>query len=504
LTQDEVREALDLSIGTEGVGKCEQLLERAGVLLRLEPCQNMAVVCINSELPTLVDLIPRQAKVQRRVLRAIEKLVGTRRFELVYFNRRDLLDLADVDAAALARALSQLNALEAFRYIPPFRGRAIHMLKRDVPFHELDIDFDQLERRKAHEYEKLEWMCRFAQTTCCRQQEILHYFGEAASPSCGRCDNCALPGGPACEIRALAGPSDPVLDTARRVLSGVARAKQRVGRQLIAQMLCGSTASNVTRLRLDRLSTYGLLSHLTQDEVIAVVDGLVAAGCLRLEEITVGRPVVQLTEEGERVMRGEDHLPAGLMLPPYIFDKIRRGSALSTQAGAAPTAVSTSANQMREAPPYASGQATNDRSTVAAGTAAPHDVATFEQDEADFETDEPIGRPLSEPDFDEQEPRPDHYWTWRLLYEGYSPRQCAVIRRLEPEDVLDHAVRAAEDGNTVLAQWFLDRKQIAAIERVLGDDPPRQIRPLLKRLPREIRYQHVELVLRCRQSARRV
>ena len=57
LTQDEIKETLSLPIGSDGVGNCEQLLEGAGVLERLIASQNMASVRIDSDLPTLVDLL---------------------------------------------------------------------------------------------------------------------------------------------------------------------------------------------------------------------------------------------------------------------------------------------------------------------------------------------------------------------------------------------------------------------------------------------------------------
>ena len=39
LTQEEVKDALGLSLGNEGIGTCERLLEKAGVLERMEPNQ---------------------------------------------------------------------------------------------------------------------------------------------------------------------------------------------------------------------------------------------------------------------------------------------------------------------------------------------------------------------------------------------------------------------------------------------------------------------------------
>ncbi len=91
------------------------------------------------------------------------------------------------------------------------------------------------------------------------------------------------------------------------VLSGVARTQARFpcGKTLIAQMLCGSGNAKVSKLRLDKLSTFGLLKHLKQSEVVLMIDGLVALRCLEQTEPEPFRPVVQLTEFGSQVMKGQ-------------------------------------------------------------------------------------------------------------------------------------------------------------------------------------------------------
>src|SRR6185312_8909543 len=130
LTQQEIKEALGLQISAEGVGACEQLLEKAGVLERLESRENMARVKVDSNEAMLVDMLPRQAKAQRRLARAIEKIVGAVRFEWVEVSPRDLQAATEMDSAALGRALRELRHLKVFDYIPPFRGRAIRMIER--------------------------------------------------------------------------------------------------------------------------------------------------------------------------------------------------------------------------------------------------------------------------------------------------------------------------------------------------------------------------------------
>ena len=65
------------------------------------------------------------------------------------------------------------------------------------------------------------------------------------------------------------------------VLSGVARTEARFpcGKNLIAQMLCGSGNAKMSKLRLDKLSTFGLLKHLRQPEVTLMIEAL---DCLAL------------------------------------------------------------------------------------------------------------------------------------------------------------------------------------------------------------------------------
>ncbi len=107
LTQDELKQTLGLPIGSDGVGNCEQLLEGAGVLERLIASQNLASVRIDSDLPTLVDLLPKQAKTQRKVLHAVERIVGPRRQELVQFNFRELTVHDELDQTSIAHALAR-------------------------------------------------------------------------------------------------------------------------------------------------------------------------------------------------------------------------------------------------------------------------------------------------------------------------------------------------------------------------------------------------------------
>jgi ATP-dependent DNA helicase RecQ len=87
----------------------------------------------------------------------------------------------------------------------------------------------------------------------------------------------------------------------RKILACSARMGGRFGKGMLAATLRGSRSAKLTQARLDGLSTYGILSGLTQDEILLYVDALVAAGCLHVNAGTY--PTVGITEFGTEVMR---------------------------------------------------------------------------------------------------------------------------------------------------------------------------------------------------------
>ncbi len=190
LTADEIRELIRLPSTPESINSALQILGRTTVLERLEVAGGLAMFRINSRLHSLVDLLPKEANVRRSVLRTVEKAIGDRREEAVYIHPRWLMQQLQMDRDALGRNLRELCKLECFEYVPPFRGRAIHVRRRDVPFVDLKIDHETLAARKKADYEKLDQMVAFAQSRSCRQRTILEYFGDMSATDCGICDRC--------------------------------------------------------------------------------------------------------------------------------------------------------------------------------------------------------------------------------------------------------------------------------------------------------------------------
>lgn len=190
MTADEMRELIHVPATAEAINSCLQILGRTSVLERLEVSGGLAMFRLSSKLNTYVDLLPKTANVRRTVLRTIEKAIGDRRDEPVYIHPRWLMQQLQMDRDTMLGHLRELNKLEHFEYVPPFRGRAIHFRKRDVPFNELKIDHETLAARKKADYEKLDQMIAYAVSKSCRQRAFLEYFGDASATNCGICDRC--------------------------------------------------------------------------------------------------------------------------------------------------------------------------------------------------------------------------------------------------------------------------------------------------------------------------
>jgi len=333
LTQEQIREEIGVKEGTEAIGTAQTLLAKSGVLRRLDSASNHAIVRIESDEATLLDFLPKEAKLRRKVMVAIERMVGRQRREDVYVRLPRLADMAGVDSDQLKRTLRELNRLRSFDYIPPFRGRAVHLVQRDLTFEQLEIDFEDLNTRKRAEFEKLEAVIKFARTAGCRQRVILQYFGEAGAANCGLCDRChpndGSPGRSSdiCLASDIEGiDSSSLLRGIQVVLSGVTRMHGRFGKNMVAQMLCGSRNKKLQQWKLHQLSTYGLLSGLRQTEVVNIMDALIETGLLQQKEVDERRPTLHMTEDGRRVMRSETPLPAGLQLPLPLAKRLAKAT----------------------------------------------------------------------------------------------------------------------------------------------------------------------------------
>ena len=147
------------------------------------------------------------------------------------------------------------------------------------------------EERKRVERQKLDALLGFCESTRCRRQTLLQYFGEAMPKPCGNCDNCLEP--PATWDGTTA---------AQKAMSAVYRTGQRFGVVHLIDVLLGKNTERVQQFGHDQLSTFGIGSDLTEVAWRGVFRQLTASGLLAVDVEGFGG--LKLTAESRDVLKG--------------------------------------------------------------------------------------------------------------------------------------------------------------------------------------------------------
>ncbi len=228
------------------------------------------------------------ATYQLRLLRDFERVLAgydTRRKSLlrkIFAEAKDgwswkTFTIADVarqtgaDRHKIVEALASLE--EAGDAILKKSGiRQGYRLKKDPgDLRELAERLDgQFRRREAADLARLRQVVELAGHKRCLTAFVTAHFGEKLAAPCGHCDRCrGIPPSAVPRTRHPA-PAESELRTIR-ALRDELHAALKTPRQL-ARFLCGISSPAVTRARLSRHDSFGLLGHLPFAEVLALAE----------------------------------------------------------------------------------------------------------------------------------------------------------------------------------------------------------------------------------------
>jgi len=149
------------------------------------------------------------------------------------------------------------------------------------------------ERYKQNEFEKLQEMQFYANSSECLQKMIVEYFGEKGE-ACGKCSNCTDDRERVDKTR-----------EAQMVLSCAKRMNERFGKTMIANVLVGSRNQNVMKFNFEKLPTYGLMRGKPAKKVIQFIDSLTASGFLDVQ-IDGKFSRLLVSESGIQVLLGKE------------------------------------------------------------------------------------------------------------------------------------------------------------------------------------------------------
>lgn len=304
LTYRQIGSQIKPAVSEMAISSALRILEENGLVHRLYRHENLAELYLKVNPESLLSSLPKKSTSKIEFLKNLCQLYSPAELlEGIKFIPEELLNKTHLSPEKFRRIMAELAKKGEVSYIPPFRGRGLRLLKR-VPLEDLNIDFQRLSLRKAHEIDKLQQVIAYAQLNRCRRAFLLEYFGEYYPPNnCAKCDICLN--------RKTARPapenSDPL--PALKILSGVARLRGRFGRELIGQILSGEKGINITKFQLHLLSPYGLLVPFPQEQVQKWIQELITLGYLKQELKSPGgrdNPVLILTSRGQEALKKKE------------------------------------------------------------------------------------------------------------------------------------------------------------------------------------------------------
>ncbi|MHB1157950.1 MAG: DNA helicase RecQ [Phycisphaerales bacterium] len=144
-------------------------------------------------------------------------------------------------------------------------------------------------QQKQIEHAKLDALIDYCETSRCRRQVLINYFGDRYDHPCGNCDTCLNP----------AVMFDATI-AAQKALSCVFRVEQSFGAGHVIDVLLGKNTEKVERFRHDRLSTFGIGAELNAHGWRSVFRQLVSIGALHVDG---EHNTLRLTDKSRPILR---------------------------------------------------------------------------------------------------------------------------------------------------------------------------------------------------------
>lgn len=333
--------------------------------------------------------------------------------------------------------------------------------------------------RKSQDLTKLKAMVDYCHTEKCLQGAILHYFGdERPNYKCGKCSNCI-------DER----ESVDITRESQMIFSTIKRVNERFGKTIIAQILKGSRSKRIKELNLAQVSTFGLLSRQTQQEIIDMIDFLTAEQYITLTDSKY--PTLILQEKTIPVLKGQDAIhkkvarkPESIEVNDELFEKLRTLRKQIADRDGVPPYVVFADNTLREM---------SDRlPTTRAQMLEIKGVGEtkFEKYGSTF-----LDLLESHTTRHDSSEKASHLVTYEMFSEEKDIPMIAATRGLSVSTVEGHILKSIEEGLLKdVDRLMSDDTENTILEQAnsIGDE---KLKPLKEALPEEISYFQIKAVL---------
>jgi ATP-dependent DNA helicase RecQ len=362
---------------------------------------------------------------------------------------------------------------------------------------------------KSVQEAKLQRLWEFTQTTSCRTNLILNYFGEYRDRGCGHCDRCEYP-----PIRV-----DGTI-IAQKALSAVYRLKQQVGMRLLVDVLRGSHSRAVTERGLHQIKTWGAGADIDWQSWHHYLTQLIDQGYLGID-FTQGNRLT-LTGLSGPVLKGEQPV---WLCEPQAVEFEQKTEPITFDQDLDPELLEALTNQRRELadlegkPAFTvfSNATLEDMARRKPGTLdAFLDVsgvglskqekygkvfvdlicARVPESERQLHAETVVPKPrkvaTTKSDWDMGQISQTHLDTFALHQQEISIPDIAQRRELSKNTIVQHLLRLHFHGREVDVSRLITPEQIALIQQAWQQlDRPDRIKPVFDATPEEIGYEMI-------------
>ena len=143
---------------------------------------------------------------------------------------------------------------------------------------------------------KLNEMIDYCRTVRCLRGFMLDYFGQKDIPEdCGHCTNCLN------KVTLT-----DVTPQAQMILSCIIRMKEQYGMSKVSEVLRGSKRAEMKALRLDQLSTYGIMKDYSDKALKEFMSSLIADRYIEVEGLQY--PILQVSDLGKKALKNREKI----------------------------------------------------------------------------------------------------------------------------------------------------------------------------------------------------
>jgi len=363
---------------------------------------------------------------------------------------------------------------------------------------------DQMEDVQARTISlaQMNQMVRFAERNRCRRAELLEYFGETGRPNnCGNCDICAG------EVESV----DATI-AAQKVLSAMARTRQRFGAGHIVDIIRGADTERIRQYEHDKLPTWGC----GKDEPVMfwrrVIDGLMAQDVVRSEADRFGGLV--MTDKARAILKGGQKFSVlratetkksksarltsdrALIdypdMPPELFERLRAERARLAREANVPAYVIFNDRTLRE---MASRQPKNLDEMRSISGVGEQKLASFGEDFLNvirgWQTN-PVA--VIEAVVTQKSDTPSHIETLELINAGRNLEEISEERQVKLSTIIRHVVQLVEEGHAFSDEKIIDPRRKSEIAAMFHETRSKSLSAVVQHSQGSVDFEEARLV----------